>query len=204
MFWKRLSISVLSALAVVAIASRINRPAERTTPAHEPLLAQTIATVSINMRTPHDAISSIRDAAGIPIHFDLRGIDPSGGKPAAEAAPPIILHDVRVADALAIVLDYFGYLERADVHEENRTVCIRLREDLVTPLRRVGRVYDVGDLEPYSVAMLVDELSDDTNQLEEPLVWGRFIWVRRTPRGHRTIEDLLDLLHREISIQARN
>lgn len=204
MFWKRLSISVLSALVVVAMASRINRPVERATPAREPLLEKVIATVSINMKTSDDALSAIQAAADIPIHFDAAVMVPSGRKPAPDATLPIVLHDVRVADALAVVLDHFGYLERSDMYEEKGAIGIRLREDLVTPLRRVGRAYDVGDLEPYFVAMLVDELSDDTNQLEEPLVWGRFVWVRRTPRGHRTIEDLLDLLHREIPVQARN
>lgn len=198
MFWKRLSISVLSALAVVTIASRINRPVERTTPAREPLLERVIPHLIINVETPRTAMQSFRDACGVSIDLDVTQVDPFHSDPAPNDGPPIVLRDVRMIDAINVTLDYFGYFRRATVYQEGETIRIALREDLRHPVPMENRLYYVPGLSADEIAGITYDVIGPTAPPSRLLAVEGAVWVRHTPLGLRSVEDLIDLLRRDL------
>jgi hypothetical protein len=145
---RRLATSLACALAVVLIASRINRPypLEILTPTPRPG-DEILKSVHIDMRSINASLASLRAVSKTNIIFDKSSLDPNDKFGTADwpDTPPLDLHNAHLRAALAVVL-----------HLRNPAV-LELREDAAsitvggpdTSLRPVYlRMYDISDLVP--------------------------------------------------------
>jgi hypothetical protein len=142
---RRITVSVVTALAVVTVASRVNRPARMRLSDQQTRVAdQVLAEVRLEMGSLQQVVDSINRVAPGNVRLDTSDLSDEDQQPINWPAPPA-LRNVRLGTALMVgTLPWRGYDGQVEWREEGGAIVVGGAGTATTPAE--GRLYDVRDM----------------------------------------------------------